>query len=217
MWNKIRSICLSRTNIIAVSISTYAFLKDVQEFITGFASHLKFVLIAFIVLIVLMMINLILTSRTNQTPIERSKDDSLAENTSIDKFKNQSSLVFTKILFSICLFISIMTVGSLLYVKNMDVYYVVLKNNLSENQAKKISMKTNKIKSLREIKLLTRPIEYRQDKWEVILFNGYISRERAIKDSQILENLNLNMKFYIAKSPAKFTRKISYLQKQLFN
>ena len=69
MKNKIKAICLSKTNILSVSFSIFLFLKDIKEVITGFASHLFLIGISIIVLIGLLLINLFLTkSKNNEIP-----------------------------------------------------------------------------------------------------------------------------------------------------
>ena len=69
MKNKIKSICLSKTNILSLSFSIFFFLKDIKEVITGFASHLILIGLSTIVLIGLLIINLFLT-KSNEKNIE---------------------------------------------------------------------------------------------------------------------------------------------------
>ena len=73
MINKIKAICLSKTNILSLSVTIFLYLKDFKEVITGFASHLFLIEISITVLIGLLLINLFLT---------KSKDNNIESSSS---------------------------------------------------------------------------------------------------------------------------------------
>ena len=72
MIEQIKTICISKTNIFAVALSTFAFLKDIQELFTSFASHLLLVLITIAVLSTLLTINLLFIRNSEELTDESS-------------------------------------------------------------------------------------------------------------------------------------------------
>lgn len=227
MKNKIKAICLSKTNILSVTFSILLFLKDIKELITGFASHIILIGLSIIVLIGLLLINLFLT---------KSKENNIESNSSANvEIKNQkenisqsntilksSKTIFTKIIFATILFFTLMTIGSLYYVKNMGVYYVVLKNNLSMEQAKNLKEKTNSSSEFAEQGLSTRfiPNPQKNGKYELILFNGYINENKAEVDLKKVKSMKTDFNPHRTDKPqyvANYFRKLWYLQNDIFN
>lgn len=215
---------MSKTNILAVSLSTFAFLKDIQELITGFALHLILVGISIIVLIVLLLINLFISkSKGNDLEkTERNKNEKIYQHensNSINVSPKNSVSLFPKIIFSIILFFMLMTLGSLYYVKNMGVYYIVLKNDLTMEQSQDLKEKTNSSTDFMKHGLSSRFIPNGSGKYELILFNGYINDFKADSDLEKVKSMNLGFQPYRVgpQYVANYINKIRYLQNGIFN
>ena len=224
MKNKIKSICLSKTNILSVSFSIFFFLKDIKEVITGFASHLFLIGLSIIVLIGLLIINLFITKTKNNnnenaaganTEIINPKENIVQTNTS----PKNSKINLAKIVFAIILFFTLMTLGSLYYVKNMGVYYVVLKNDLTKQEAEHLIESTNNSSEFSKYGLSSRILEFPNDKYELILRNGYINEYKADSDLEKVKSLKLVFKPYKVgpQKVANYFKKIKYLQNDIFN
>ncbi|MFM8490492.1 MAG: hypothetical protein ACKN9X_00935 [Candidatus Methylopumilus sp.] len=224
MKNKIKAICLSKTNILSVSFSIFLFLKDIKEVITGFASHIILIGLSIIVLIGLLIIHLFLT---------KSKKNNIENNSSVNaeiinpkenisqsnESVKSSTTVVSKIIFATILFFTLMTIGSLYYVKNMGVYYVVLENNLTIKEAKELMERTNNSSVFSSNGLSSRILELPNDKYELILRNGYINEAKADSDLEKVKSLQSQFKPYMVgpQKVANYFRKLWYLQNHIFN
>lgn len=224
MKNKIKAICLSKTNILSVSFSIFLFLKDIKEVITGFASHIILIGLSIIILIGLLLINLFL-NKSKEKNIESNSsayDEKINQKENISQsntsLKN-SKTIFAKIIFATILFFTLMTIGSLYYVKNMGVYYVVLENNLTEKEAIDLMKSTNNSSEFSSNGLSSRILELPNDKYELILRNGYINETKADSDLQKVKSLQLKFKPYKIgpQKVANYFKKIRYLQNDIFN
>jgi hypothetical protein len=224
MKNKIKAICLSKTNILSVSFSIFLFLKDIKEVITGFASHIILIGLSIIILIGLLLINLFLTkSKENNIESNSSanveiiyqKENLSQSNTSL----KSSKTIYAKIIFATILFFTIMTIGSLYYVKNMGVYYVVLENNLTEKEAIDLMLSTNNSAEFSSKGLSSRILVLSNDKYELILRNGYINETKADLDLEKVKSLQLKFKPYKIgpQKVANYFKKIIYIQNDIFN
>jgi hypothetical protein len=224
MKNKIKAICLSKTNILSVSFSIFLFLKDIKEVITGFASHIFLIGLSIIVLIGLLLINLFLTS-SKKNNIENNSSENIEkinqkENISQSiKSQKSSTTIFSKIIFATILFFTLMTIGSLYYVKNMGVYYVVLENNLTKKEAIDLMESTDNSSEFSSNGLSSRILELPNDKYELILRNGYINETKADSDLEKVKSLQLKFKPYKVgpQKVANYFKKIRYLQNDIFN
>lgn len=222
MKNKIKSICLSKANILSVSLSFFLFLKDIKEVITGFASHLFLFGLSTIVLIGLLLFNLFLNkSKDNKIP-----NDSFADSEIINPNKIQTNtppinnkIIIAKFIFAMILFFTLMTLGSLYYVKNMGVYYVVLKNDLTMQEAVYLMNRNNNSSEFNNHGLSSRILELHNDKYELILRNGYINEYKADLDLEKVKSLKLEFKPYKVgpQKVANYFKKIKYLQNDIFN
>ena len=229
MKNKIKSICLSKTNILSVSSSIFFFMKDIKEVITGFASHLFLIGISIIVLIGLLIINLFMTKTKNDNAAAITNTEIINTNENLvqkndggfqeDASSKNSKLRLAKVLFSMILFFALMTLGSLYYVKNMGVYYVVLQNDLTKQEAENLMQTTNKFYEFSKHGLSTRILELPNDKYELILRNGYIDEYKADLDLEKVKSLKLAFIPYKVgpQKVANYSKKIRYLQHHIFN
>jgi hypothetical protein len=225
MKSKIKAICLSKTNILAISLSTFAFLKDIQELITNFASHLLLVLLTVILLITLLSINLYLSNRKggNGEYIDISTGNNKANEFEYPRAEYHLGAsrmsILPKIIFSGILFIILMTLGSLYYIKNMGVYYVVIKNNLALEEAIDLQQKFNSSSDFVGEGLSTRILNVGGNKHQLILFNGYISEQKAYSDLAKIKNTSLLLKPYKVgpQYVANYYKKVRYLQNDIFN
>lgn len=229
MKNKIKSICLSKTNILSVSFSIFFFLKDIEEVITGFASHLFLIGISIIVLIGLLIINLFMTKTKNVNAAASANTEIINPNENLvqnndggfqeDVSSKNSKIRLAKVLFSIILFFALMTLGSLYYVRNMGVYYVVLQNDLTQQEAENLMQTTNKSFEFSTHGLSTRVLPLRNNKYELILRNGYIDEYKADSDLEKVKSLKLVFIPYKVgpQKGIRYSQKIIYLQHYIFN
>lgn len=229
MKNKIKSICLSKTNILSVSFSIFFFLKDIEEVITGFASHLVLIGISIIVLIGLLIINLFMTKTKNVNAAASANTEIINPNENLvqnndggfqeDVSSKNSKIRLAKVLFSIILFFALMTLGSLYYVKNMGVYYVVLQNDLTQQEAENLMQTTNKSYEFSTHGLSTRVLPLTNNKYELILRNGYIDEYKADSDLEKVKSLKLAFMPYKVgpQKGIRYSQKIIYLQHYIFN
>jgi len=222
MKNKIKAICLSKTNILSLSVTIFLYLKDFKEVITGFASHLFLIGISITVLIGLLLINLFLTkSKNNEIP-----NDSIPDFEIINPNKIQTNtppknnkIIIAKFIFAIILFFTLMTLGSLYYVKNMGVYYVVLKNDLTKQEAENLMKRNNNSSEFSSNGLSSRILKLPNNKYELILRNGYINESKADSDLEKVKSLKLEFKPRKVgpQKVANYFKKIKYLQNDIFN
>ncbi len=221
MKNKIKTICLSKANILSVTFSFFLFLKDINEVRTGFATHLPLIGLSIIALIVLLIINLFLTN-SQDNKIESANTEIINPNdNNPPKYipQKNSKNIFAKIIFASILFFTLMTIGSLYYVKNMGVYYVVLKNNLTQKEARDLKESLNNSPEFSSNGLSVRILELPNDNYELILRNGYINESKADSDLEKLKSLKLKFKPYKVgpQNVANYFKKIRYLQNDIFN
>ena len=136
-----------------------------------------------------------------------------------DASSKNSKLRLAKVLFSMILFFALMTLGSLYYVKNMGVYYVVLQNDLTQQEAENLMQTTNKFYEFSTHGLSTRILELPNDKYELILRNGYIDEYKADLDLEKVKSLKLAFIPYKVgpQKVANYSKKIRYLQHHIFN
>ena len=198
------------------------FLKDINEVITGFASHLFLIGLSTIILIGLLLINLFLTKSKEITRHNLFGADSdvinpieIQTNTPDNNIKS----TIAKFCFSIILFFALMTLGSLYYIKNMGVYYVVLKNDLTKHQAEYLMKRNNNSEEFTNNGLSTRILELRDNKYELILRNGYINEYKADLDLEKVKSMSLEFKPYKIgpQKVANYFKKVKYIQNDIFN
>lgn len=224
MRDKIRNICLSKVNILAVALSTFAFLKDIQELITSFASHLVVVGLTVLVLISLLLINLFLS----KSDIGESEDELIVDNKSTNNNYKPSVLnnpskkymsLFPKIIFSSIIFFTLMTAGSLYYIKNMGVFYVVLKSDLTKRDAIWYKELTNKSAEFVQQGFSSRFIPIANGKYQLILYNGYVNENRANADLEKVQAMKMGLNPYKIgpQNVASYFKKVKYLQHHVFN
>lgn len=217
MRQKIKSLFLTKTNVFSATILLFSYLLKLKEFIISFASNLLLVALSVSFLIVGMIIHFFFHKKlkTDSSPV--GDNDTVSASV---KDRNESVSVFPKILFSIAFFILIMTMGSLYYIKNMGVYYVVLRKNLSQELAKKYVNQINLSEEFVLNNLSTRYIEIgKTEKYELILYNGYVSLEKARKDLNKVKAMNTGFLPYLVgpQSAPSFRKKIKYLQNHVIH
>ena len=225
MINKLKTICLSKTNIFAAALSVFAFLKDMQELITSFASHIKLVLISALLLLGMLVINLIISNKKqrnitdglNTIDIQNKNKNVLIE--SVNLLDPKKSLFLPKIIFSVFLFIVLMTIGSLYYIKNMGVYYVVVQKGLSINEAVELKKQINTSESFIKVDLSTKILNTKDGMTELVLNNGYITRDNAQEDLSKIKAMNERFQPYIVgpQNVANYLKKLKYIQNKFLN
>jgi len=224
MINKIKAICLSKINILSLSFTIFLYLKDFKEVITGFASHLFLIGISITVLIGLLIINFFLTkskdNKIESTSIAKAEIININEKVyTTNTHQKNSKTFFAKIIFATILFFTLMTIGSLFYVKNIGVYYVVLKDDLTEKEAIYLKENTNNSYEFSSNGLSSRILKLPNNKYELILRNGYINESKADSDLEKVKSLKLEFKPRKVgpQKVANYFKKIKYLQNDIFN
>jgi len=136
-----------------------------------------------------------------------------------NKSLKSSTTIFAKIIFATILFFTLMTIGSLYYVKNMGVYYVVLENNLTEKEAIDLMERMNNSSVFSSNGLSSRILELPNDKYELILRNAYINEDKADSDLEKVKSFQSQFKPYKVgpQKVANYSKKIRYLQNDIFN
>jgi hypothetical protein len=101
----------------------------------------------------------------------------------------------------------------------MGCYYVVIQKDLEKISAIRISESINESDEFVSNKLRSRIIPMpNTNNFEIILFNGYISKKQALSDSIKVKEMQLRISPYIIgpqKAP-NWRKKIKYLQRGLF-
>jgi L-lactate permease len=220
--DKIKAICFSKSNILVVVATCFAFLRDTKDLIINFASNLILISISLVVLVALFILHYVFKSK-NEEIIEKTAESEINHlNLSKEKSSIFKSFSLSKAIFSFILFIMMMTAGSLYYIKNLDIYYVVLQNNLNIKQAKVLQAESNNSEAFKMIGLSTRVIEMREvGQYELILYNGYLSEEKAkmdlVKVKTVLSSSEIKPYLVGPQRTPSLKKKIIYIQKHLFN
>lgn len=218
MWLKIKSICYSPSNVFAIAISLFAFLSDVHELITGFSTHLWIVIVVFLFIFITLTIHLFLIDSNNKTPKEIVSDKEIISKNGNKNSKYVSYFSLSRILFSGLIFISIMTIGSLFYIKNKGIYYVVLQENLTINQAAQLKNRLNNNSLFKTQDLSCRIIYNSKSGYEIILSRGYLSYDKALQESlKIPHSLFIKRPHIVGPQKiTNFKNKLKYIQADLF-
>lgn len=159
----------------------------------------------------------------NEESIQKTSESKINHlNLSKEKSSIFKRFSLSKAIFSFILFIMMMTAGSLYYIKNLDIYFVVLQKNLNIKQARVLKAESNNSEAFKMIGLSTRVIEMREvGQYELILYNGYLSEEKAKIDLEKVKTVlsSSKIKPYLVGPQRNLSlkKKIKYLQKHLFN
>jgi hypothetical protein len=216
--SKIKEISSSKLNVLSISLAVFGHLMDLQELIASFASHLIIILIVIVVSIGLLAMNSFFLNRSDNLVV---KDDVLSEeNSSYNKGEGSkwNWSIYSKIIFSILIFVGVMTMGSLYYLKNKGVYYVVLQKDLTLDEAIRLKKRYNNSIGFEKNELDTRILEIGKGNYELILNNGYFSPEKAKSDLSKVNGMSLGLKPYTVgpNYGANFIQKIKYFQRDIF-
>ncbi len=220
--DKIKAICFSKSNILVVVATCFAFLRDTKDLIINFASNLILILISLVVLVALFILHYVFKNK-NEESIQKTSESKINHlNLSKEKSSIFKRFSLSKAIFSFILFIMMMTAGSLYYIKNLDIYFVVLQKNLNIKQAGVLKAESNNSEAFKMIGLSTRVIEMREvGQYELILYNGYLSEEKAKIDLEKVKTVlsSSKIKPYLVGPQRNLSlkKKIKYLQKHLFN
>ena len=143
---KLKVLCLSKTNILTFAISTFLFLKDFEEVATNLNEHRVIFAICALILFVMLLIHLF--SRQKVTGNEDTVSGSKLESNKINLTTRLKNSV-PKLVFSSFLLLFILMIGFVYYLKNMDVYYVVLKKDLTIEQAQQLKTRKSIVPKIR--------------------------------------------------------------------
>ncbi len=113
----------------------------------------------------------------------------------------------------------IMTLGSLNYIRNMGVYYVVIEKGLTKGQAINLNLELNSSSHFKDSGISTRFFETKNGRYEIILYNGYISKTKANKELAKIKSFKLGLKPYRTgpQYVTSYFKKLKYLQKAYFD
>lgn len=218
MLDKLKSLCLSKFNILSIVLGCFSTLNEFHDFVTGYVSRLYIIALCLFIAIILLAINLWSTSNDEKKEgiLEKpSGTEVLVANPINNSIETKGKVsIFAKLIFSGILFTLLMTAGSLYYIKNMGVYYVVVQNGLTQKQASGLSKKLNNVEALKDAGITTRYIQTRGGKYEIILYNGYLTKATADSELAKVKSLNLGFKAY-STGPQYITnyfKKLKYLQ-----
>lgn len=213
MIEKLKALCLSKTNILTFAISTFLFLKDFEEVATNLNEHRVIFAICALILFVMLIIHLF--SRQKVTGNEDTVSGSKLESNKINLTTRLKNSV-PKLVFSSFLLLVILMIGFVYYLKNTGVYYVVLKKDLTIEQAQQLKTSINGSKEFQNIKLKTKIIEMpNNNQFEVILDHGYFGKKHAEQYIDKVIDLEMGLQPYIV-GPQKVAG-IRKLKRYLFN
>jgi hypothetical protein len=216
MIEKIKVLCLSKTNIITFAISTFLFLKDFEEVATNLKEHRVIFAVCAVILFVMLLIHLF--SSQKATSNKETTSASKLENNKIN-LKTRLKNSVPKLVFSSFLLLVILMIGVVFYLKNTGVYYVVLKKELTIQQAQQLNTSINGSKEFKRINLKTRILKMpNSNQFEVILEHGYFGKKHAEEKIDNILGLEMGFNPYI-KGPQKVAgiRKLKkYFQDEYF-
>jgi len=189
-------------------------MKDFEEVATNITEHRVIIAVCTLILLILLLIHLFyrnpIHDQTKSTTNELSQDDQF-------KLKFNFLEILPKIVFSMFLLVLILTLGLLVFIKNMGVHYVVLKKdlNITEAQALKNRLNQSDVFLVRGLQTKIIPI---QNKYEVILDHGYVTADKAEDVKIKIVNLSLGLNPYVVgpQKVAGFRKKFNYLKHQYF-
>lgn len=212
MIEKLKVLCLSKTNIITFIISTFLFLKDFEEVASDLNEHREIIAICAVILFVMLLIHLF--SRQKAT---RNEETTSVPKLESNKINLQTRLKNTvpKLVFSSFLLLVILMIGFVYYLKNRGVYYVVLKKDLTIEQAQLLKTSINGSKEFQTMHLKTKIIPIPNNQFEVILDQGYFRKNHAEEHIDKVIGLEMGLKPYLV-GPQKVAG-IRKLKRYLFN
>lgn len=200
MINNLKRLCKSKWNILSIALGLFPSLINASNIIVSFTSQLPVVIVWLIIVFAMFVIHYY---------------HKYSEKKETNSVKLIGPLPFTyyKKIFSITLFLIVMSVASLIYINKRDIYFVVLNEySISKKQTaiNQSNFLNNKIE-FKEKKLKTRVIDLiNNGKSKVILYNGYITYEHAKQDSVKVKRIsNTHTNLHIV--PSKHV----YLSKKL--
>jgi hypothetical protein len=210
----------NKLTFITAGFSVFTFLRDIEDMITHFFSNLKYLLIAFGFLLIVLIYNS-LRRKTMFKDSYKESEDSPPVFQHINGRSNSIKKISFKIAIVFCTAFFIFGLLSLSYVKNYPIYYIKVKTFKSEAEAvdfmNKINISFNKnsennIKA-RCLKRSTNPNKYLDGNYMVTLNGGYLSKNAALKKLN-KANIILNNKYNLTVTNP--TRNISVKKKIMY-
>jgi hypothetical protein len=161
---------------------------------SGLNEHRVIIAICAVILLVMLLIHL----------FSPQKATSNEETTSLPKLENnkinlQTRLKNTvpKLVFSSFLLLVILIIGFVYYLKNTGVYYVVLKKDLTIEQAQQLKTSINGSKEFQTMELKTKIIPIPNNQFEVILDQGYFGKKHAEEHIDKVIGLEMGLQPYL--------------------
>jgi hypothetical protein len=226
--NYLITILSSKTNIFSSCLALLFALLDIKGLINNFSANLVPIGIFLLVLIAGFIIHFLTTAPVarKQHPITEEKIPDRTEYHSADSSGQGSQtlqavaqsrkLWLPTILVSMIVFFAITTAGSIYYVRDADIYYVVLENGLTEQRAIQLKKRINELPGLGEAGLSTRIIEHPKvhDKFELIIGRGYLAKEKANESLEKFRSFTSEFDAYVTgpqKIPFSY-KKLKFIQ-----
>ena len=210
----------NKLTFITAGFSVFTFLRDIEDMITHFFSNLKYLLIAFGFLLIVLIYNS-LKGKTKVNDINNESEDSPPVFQHIKGRSNSIKKISLKIALVFCTAFFIFGLLSLSYVKNYPIYYIKVKAFKSETEAIGFMNKINNSfsensESNFKARCLTRstnPNKYLDGNYMVTLNGGYLSKNAALKRLN-KANIILNNKYKLTVTNP--TRNISVKKKIMY-
>ena len=216
----------SKTNIFSSCVALLFTLLDIKGLINDFSANLVPIGIFVLVLIAGFIVHFLITTSKNHHPETEGKILERAEYNSPDS-SSQASQTFQAdaqprklwlptILVSMIVFLAITTAGSIYYIRDAAIYYVVLENGLTEQKAIQLKKSVNELPGLGEAGLKTRIIEHPtvQGKFELIIGRGYLTKEKANESLEKFRSFSSKFEAYVTepqKIPFSY-KKLKFIQ-----
>lgn len=178
--NNLKRLCKSKWNILSITLGLFPSLINANNIIVSFTSQLPVVIVWLIIVFAMFVIHYY------------NKYSEKKETTSV-KLIGPLPFSYYKKIFTITLFLIVMSVASLIYINKRDIYFVILNEYSISNKTAAINQSyfLNNKKEFKIMKLKTRVIDLiNNGKSKVILYNGYITHEHAKQDSAKVKKIS---------------------------
>lgn len=178
----------NKLTFLTAGFSVFTFLRDIEDVITHFFENLKYLFIAFGLLLILLIYNFLKGNAASKEKTTETKTFSNQSNPKITD-KNLFNKISLKIAIVFCTAFFIFGLLSLSYIKNYPIYYIKVKAFKTESEAIDFMYKINNsftehsennIKA-RCLTRSTNPNKYSDGNYMVTLNGGYLSKTAANK------------------------------------
>jgi hypothetical protein len=241
MFANLKSIYSSKISVVTTSFSFLLLLLDFKSVVSNIGENLYTILISFIFFVVLFTLYLINSNKNSQKNVQENNNlsDTTNLNANLIKSKHNADNEYVKanlssakisivnylapkFIFSIIIAFSILILISLFSIRNMPIYYVVIKKDLNFNKAMVLQKEFNSKMSLisNDFKCTILRQSIRNDKFLLSINGGYLDKDKA---SNVCSQINKfkSLKFTTRVSnpnySTHFIKKIKYINQHFLN